>query len=92
MQLTQHNYHPGPSDDWERKEPQEVGMSASRLDEVISYAKAHETSWSRELAAHYDETDPRNEVIGPIRNQRSNQRSYPPARIHRSRVGRYQES
>ena len=29
----------------------------------MDYEKAHETSWSRELASHYDATDPHNEVI-----------------------------
>ena len=62
--------YPGPWDDWARTKPQEVGMNASRLEEAIGYAKAHETSWSRNMAHHFDaNSETHSEPIGPIKDR-----------------------
>jgi CubicO group peptidase (beta-lactamase class C family) len=61
--------YPGPWDDWARKKPHQVDMNASRLDEAIGYAKAHETSWSNNMADHFMNSEFHNDLIGPIKDR-----------------------
>ena len=70
MPLDQNVYYPGPWDEWKRRQPEGVGINASRLDEAIGYATAHETIWPTNMAAHFEEsTELHNEVIGPIKDR-----------------------
>jgi CubicO group peptidase (beta-lactamase class C family) len=55
---------------WPRLQAIEAGFDAARLDEAVRFAQAHETPWSRDLAAvignSYFEPPPWNEALGPI--------------------------
>ncbi|HVS31262.1 MAG TPA: serine hydrolase [Thermoanaerobaculia bacterium] len=47
------DYFP-PAGEWQRRTPQQAGMSAARLDEAIAFAKANESKAPRDLErAHY---------------------------------------
>jgi CubicO group peptidase (beta-lactamase class C family) len=62
-------YYPG--QDWERRTPAQAGMNAARLDDAIAFAKANETSESRDLErAHYTSGfghEPFNSAAGPFK-------------------------
>jgi CubicO group peptidase (beta-lactamase class C family) len=65
-------YYPGPGDDWERREPQEVGLGRDQLSKAISYAEAHETPMPRDLTAKLQvdlAEEPHNDVIGPLKDR-----------------------
>jgi CubicO group peptidase (beta-lactamase class C family) len=51
--------------------PEDAGFDAARLEAAVAFARAHETPWSRDLAAviagSYFEPQPWNEIIGPVR-------------------------
>ncbi len=55
---------------WLPVPPAEAGVDARRLDEAVSFAVAHETPWSRDLASvignAYFEPPPWNEILGPV--------------------------
>ncbi|MBI4420361.1 MAG: serine hydrolase [Gemmatimonadetes bacterium] len=64
-------YYPGPHDQWERRTPAQVAMSAALLDSAIAFAKASENPQSRDLEAnHYTSSfgrEPHSEPIGPFK-------------------------
>jgi CubicO group peptidase (beta-lactamase class C family) len=56
---------------WQRATPATVGLDDTRLAEAVAFARAHETSWSRNLhkvitEGHFEE-GPFAEIIGPTR-------------------------
>lgn len=55
---------------WLPVSPAEAGFDARRLDDAVSFAVAHETPWSRDLASvignAYFEPPPWNEILGPV--------------------------
>ena len=55
MPSDQNVYSLAPWGEWERRKPEEVGINASRLDEAIGCARAHETLWPTDMAAHFEE-------------------------------------
>ena len=60
--------HPAP---WPSAAAAELGFDARRLDDALSFAAAHETPWSRDLAevisTSFFEPPPWNEILGPVR-------------------------
>ena len=60
-----------PGRDWERRTPAQAGLDAARLQDAIAFAKANETSESRDLErAHYTGAfgrEPFNAANGPLR-------------------------
>jgi CubicO group peptidase (beta-lactamase class C family) len=66
----QEAYYPGPGDAWERRTPEEVGMSSVRLREAI--ARAEESRAARDLLAAHRASfgrEPMGEAIGPFRER-----------------------
>jgi len=63
-------YVPGPLDEWQRRRPEELGMSAAALEAAATFATAHETSWPRELTRAMQEFNAgegaHGEIIGPL--------------------------
>lgn len=59
-----------PAGEWERRKPEDVGMSAARLDEAIAFARSRESRGQRDLeAAHYRSTfarEPIGDALGPF--------------------------
>ena len=55
---------------WSSARATEAGFDCSRVEKAVEFAQAHETSWSRDLAAvianSYFEPPPWNAVLGPI--------------------------
>jgi CubicO group peptidase (beta-lactamase class C family) len=55
---------------WSSARATEAGFDCSRIEKAVEFAQAHETSWSRDLAAvianSYFEPPPWNAVLGPI--------------------------
>src|SRR5688572_20208931 len=69
---SQATYYPGAADDWERRQPAQVGLDARLLDEAIAFAKANETKGPRDLeSAHYQSfgREPFGEGIGPFKTR-----------------------
>ncbi len=62
--LAQEPYFPPPGDEWETREPGEVGMDAGLLDEAVSFAIESETEASRDLEFNHHATFGRNEPLG----------------------------
>ena len=65
-------YYPGPGEDWEQRDPQQVGMDAVLLKEAIAFAVAQETRAPRDLAlAHYQSfgREPFGEAIGVFKER-----------------------
>lgn len=65
-------YYPGPDKNWERREPQQVGLEPARLKEAVSFAIASETKSPRNLEiAHYQSfgREPFGEGIGPFKER-----------------------
>ncbi len=63
-------YYPGPGNDWERRQPQEVGMDPRLLAEAIAFAQANESSEPRDLELNHYTTfgrEPYGEAIGPFK-------------------------
>lgn len=56
---------------WPRLAPEEAGFDAARLKGAVRFAVAHETPWSRDLAAvianAYFEPPPWNAILGPVK-------------------------
>jgi len=46
-------YYPGRWDDWEKRNPEDVGMDPQMVEEAVSYAKAHETPRPRREYPRY---------------------------------------
>lgn len=44
------SYCPGPWDEWERREPEDVGMDSGLVEEAVAFSKEHETSFPRDQA------------------------------------------
>jgi CubicO group peptidase (beta-lactamase class C family) len=55
---------------WPSASTAEAGFDAAALNEAVQFAQAHETPWSRDLAAvivnGYFEPPPWNEILGPV--------------------------
>jgi CubicO group peptidase (beta-lactamase class C family) len=55
---------------WPEVRAADAGFHAGRLDDVVRFAEAHETPWSRDLAHvignAYFEPPPWNEILGPV--------------------------
>ncbi len=69
--VAQEPYYPD-RDRWERRTPEQVGMSADRLEEAVAYARANEADAPRDLlAAHFRgfAREPFGEAIGPFRER-----------------------
>jgi CubicO group peptidase (beta-lactamase class C family) len=65
-------YYPGSGDNWERRTPQQVGMDATRINEAIAYAQAHESKSPRNLElAHYQTfgREPFGQGVGPFKER-----------------------
>jgi CubicO group peptidase (beta-lactamase class C family) len=65
-------YYPGPWDDWQTKQPEEVGMDSALLREAADYAIAHETKQPTDPSivlpmAIGDE--PFDEIVGPVKER-----------------------
>lgn len=66
------HYYPEPGDGWERRAPEDVGMSQARLDEAVAFAESHETSMPKDpgqylrdrFAAQADQ-----EIVGPTQER-----------------------
>src|SRR5258708_3334861 len=68
--MTSSPYTPGPGQDWARTEPEAAGFDAKGLAAAVDYAKAHETTWSRDIesvlkSGHFEE-GPHAAIIGPV--------------------------
>ena len=64
----QETYYPGPTKDWERKTPQEVGLNKSKLDTAIAFAIASESTANRNLELHHYTSfgrEPYGDAVGP---------------------------
>ncbi len=64
------NYYPGFGSDWEVREPGALGMNATRLNEAIAYANAHETALSRDAGTWLRERFtgiPHQDIVGPTK-------------------------
>ena len=58
-----------PANHWEHRKPADAGLEQARLDEAISYSRAHETTQPRDLRRAHDLTFAREaygEPLGPI--------------------------
>jgi CubicO group peptidase (beta-lactamase class C family) len=65
-------YYPGPGEDWERRQPEQVGMDAARLREAVAFAQASESDAPRDLElTHYRSfgREPFGEAIGPFKER-----------------------
>src|SRR5262245_12169353 len=60
-----------PAEDWQRRTPAQVGMSAARIDEAIAFARANESAEPRDLERAHDVGDfgrePYSHSTGPFR-------------------------
>ena len=68
----QQPYWPGPGDAWERRRPEQVGMSAAKLAEAVAFAQASETAAPRDLElVHYTTfgREPFGNAVGPFRER-----------------------
>ena len=57
---------------WERRSPEQVGMNAQQLDQAIAFARANETTNSRDLEmVHYasHSTEPFSAPVGPFKKR-----------------------
>ena len=68
--MTEITFPPADGAAWSNARAIEAGFDCSRLEKVVEFAQAHETRWSRDVAAvianSYFEPPPWNEVLGPI--------------------------
>jgi CubicO group peptidase (beta-lactamase class C family) len=65
-------YYPGPSDDWARRSPRDVGMDSARLADAVAFAIQRESRAPRNLElAHYQSfgREPFGEGIGPFKER-----------------------
>lgn len=67
-------YFPDQGDDWQRTEPNAIGLDAHKLADAVSFAEASETPWPRDIEKDGRipsltdlEAPPWNEILGPIR-------------------------
>lgn len=62
-------YCPPAAGEWERREPEAVGLNRERLDAAIDYAHEHETPVPRDLGAYLAGRyqGPDDEIVGPTR-------------------------
>jgi CubicO group peptidase (beta-lactamase class C family) len=71
-QQSEEIYYPGSGDNWERRTPQQVGMDATRINEAIAFAQAHESKSPRNLElAHYQTfgREPFGQGVGPFKER-----------------------
>ena len=62
-------YFPGPYPDWERREPTELGLDATRIQRAVEIAMAGESDSPRDLAFNHQMTfgrEPFGDAIGPF--------------------------
>ncbi len=65
-------YTPGRGDDWQSKEPAEVGFDADKLQEAVAYALANEADTPTDLRAYLESRfagQPHQKILGPIRER-----------------------
>lgn len=64
-------YYPGRWYEWERRQPEDVGMDAQKVQEAIGFALRNETELRRDLAlnAALKIEEPYPEVIGPMKDR-----------------------
>ena len=63
-------YYPGPGDDWQRRTPEDVGMSSRALDDLETWVKANETDQPIDLRlGMLLSAEPYNEVTGPTKDR-----------------------
>ena len=59
-----------PRSDWERAQPEDVGVDGTALAAAVDYARSIETRWSRDLSRpaedQMNEPPPYNEIVGPM--------------------------
>ncbi len=67
-------YFPDGDDDWARVSPADAGLDPARLNEAVTFAETHESSWPRDLEKAGDvpglsqfEKPPWNEALGPFK-------------------------
>lgn len=63
-------YYPGTGDDWERRQPAQVGMDGQLLETAIAFAKASESEVPRNLEAAHNlgaRQEPLADPIGPFK-------------------------
>ena len=69
MQAACQAYFPGTYPDWERREPAELGLDATRIQRAVALAQAGESSSPRDLAVNHLRTfgrEPLGDAIGPF--------------------------
>jgi CubicO group peptidase (beta-lactamase class C family) len=62
-------YYPGKGDNWEKKQPQQVGMDAALLQEAVEWAKQQETTQMPKDFSTQEEIF--GKMLGPIPNDRA---------------------
>lgn len=65
-------YYPGDWGDWERREPQAVGMHGGLLDAAVKFAQEHESDRPRDIGAGLPisiGSEPFDEIIGPTKSR-----------------------
>lgn len=68
----QTEYYPGPGDAWERRDPAEVGMDASRLEAAVTFAVENETDAPRDLELNHYRSfgrEPFGDATGPFKER-----------------------
>jgi CubicO group peptidase (beta-lactamase class C family) len=68
----QTGYFPERGEAWERRSPEQVGLSADAVREAISFALAHESAASRDLLETHRRTfgrEPQGEAVGPFKER-----------------------
>jgi len=63
-------YYPGPTDEWESRRAEDVGMNAESLQKAVDFTMANEFSGSRDLRqAILNSFEPDNTIVGPTKDR-----------------------
>ena len=61
-------YYPPPGDNWQRKQPDEVGMDANLLEQAVAYAKTQESHVPRDFSTQVETFGT---LLGPLPKERA---------------------
>ncbi len=66
-------YFPGPGDQWERRNPEQLGLDAEGIEEAAHFTTEHETVWERDLQAALTRQNsvegPHGAIVGPVKER-----------------------
>ncbi len=65
-------YHPGPGGQWDHKAPGELGINAGRLEQAVAFAKASESTETRDLEQRHFFSfglEPHGDPVGPFKTR-----------------------